>query len=177
MPITAIPKGVELRKITAVQKKALDELITKERGSSALTTAILVGIPSIIAGSAVLAYVFKEEAKEWFDKQEEKIKDVVTNIVVNTGEGIVDVVLDTANKVFQNNPKTPKVVNGSELTRCTRWAVDATDVLALVQAKGSNITKTETVAAALAIIGIAKEMKREGCSRPSAISQAQWNQA
>jgi len=175
MPITAIPKGVELRKITAVQKRALDELITKERGSSALTTALVVGIPSIIAGSAVLAYVFKEEAKEWFDKQEEKIKDVVTNIVVNTGEGIVDVVLDTANKVFQNNPKTPKVVNGSELTRCTRWAVDATDVLALVQ-KG-NLTKAETVAAAVATIGIAKAMKLEGCSRPSAISQAQWDQA
>ena len=177
MPITAIPKGVELRKITAVQKKALDDLITKERGNSALTTAILVGIPSIIAGSAVLAYVFKEEAKEWFEKQEETIKKIVVTAVENTGEGIVDIVLDTANKVFQNNPKTPKVVNGSELTRCTRWAVDATDVLALIQAKGSDITKTETVAAALAIIGIAKEMKREGCSRPSAISQAQWDQA
>ena len=177
MPITAIPKGVELRKITAVQKRALDELITKERGSSALTTAILVGIPSIIAGSAVLAYVFKEEAQEWYADKKGEILEAIKTVVENTGGGIVDVVLDTANKVFQNNPKTPKVVNGSELTRCTRWAVDATDVLALVQAKGSNITKTETVAAALAIIGIAKEMKREGCSRPSAISQAQWDQA
>ena len=73
MPITAIPKGVELRKITAAQKRALDELITKERGSSALTTAVLVGIPSIIAGSAVLAYVFKEEAQEWFKDQTEEI--------------------------------------------------------------------------------------------------------
>ena len=174
MPITAIPKGVELRKITAVQKRALDELITKERGSSALTTAILVGIPSIIAGSAVLAYVFKEEAKEFYADKKGEFIEAIKIVVENTGGGIVDVVLDTANKVFQNNPKTPKVVNGSELTRCTRWAVDATDVLALVQAKGSNITKTETVAAALAIIGIAKEMKREGCSRPSAISVAQW---
>ena len=149
MPITAIPKGVELRKITAVQKRALDELITKERGSSALTTALVVGIPSVVAGSAILAYVFKEEAKAWL--------------------------VDTANKVFQNNPKTPKVVNGSELTRCTRWAVDATDVLALVQ-KG-NLTKAETTVAAIATIAIAKEMKREGCSRPSAISVAQWDQA
>jgi len=175
MPITAIPKGVELRKITSVQKRALDELITKERGSSALTTAILVGIPSIIAGSAVLAYVFKEEAKEWLDKQKDDILTIAKTVVENTGGGIVDIVLDTANKVFQNNPKTPKVVNGSELTRCTRWAVDATDVLALVQ-KG-NLTKAETVAAAVATIGIAKAMKLEGCSRPSAISQAQWDQA
>ena len=175
MPITAIPKGVELRKITAVQKRALDELITKERGSSALTTAILVGIPSIIAGSAVLAYVFKEEAKEWLADQQETILEVAKKVVENTGGGIVDIVLDTANKVFQNNPKTPKVVNGSELTRCTRWAVDATDVLALVQKGG--LTKPEIVASGVALVGIAKEMKREGCSRPSAISQAQWDQA
>ena len=40
MPITAIPKGVDLRKITPVQKRALDELLAKERGTSALTTAI-----------------------------------------------------------------------------------------------------------------------------------------
>jgi 2-methylaconitate cis-trans-isomerase PrpF len=175
MPITAIPKGVELRKITAVQKRALDELITKERGSSALTTAILVGIPSIIAGSAVLAYVFKEEAKTWFAEQEENFREAVVKVVAGAGGGIVDVVLDTANKVFQNNPKTPKVVNGSELTRCTRWAVDATDVLALVQ-KG-NLTKAETVTAAFATIAIAKAMKLEGCSRPAAISQDQWDEA
>ena len=175
MPITAIPKGVELRKITAVQKRALDELITKERGNSALTNAILVGIPSIIAGSAVLAYVFKDEVKEWYEEKKGELKKAVVDAVAGTGEGIVDIVLDTANKVFRNNPKTPKVVNGSELTRCTRWAVDATDVLALVQ-KG-NLTKSETIAAAVATIAIAKEMKLEGCSRPSAISQAQWDQA
>jgi hypothetical protein len=175
MPITAIPKGVELRKITAVQKRALDELITKERGSSALTTALVVGIPSVVAGSAILAYVFKEEAKEWLADQQETILEVAKKVVENTGGGIVEVVLDTANKIFQNNPKTPKVVNGSELTRCTRWAVDATDVLALVQKGG--LTKAETVAAAVATIGIAKAMKLEGCSRPAAISVAQWDQA
>ena len=175
MPITAIPKGVELRKITAVQKKALDDLITKERGNSALTTALVVGIPSIVAGSAVLAYVFKEEAKTWFAEQEENFREAVVKVVAGAGGGIVDIVLDTANKVFQNNPKTPKVVNGSELTRCTRWAVDATDVLALVQ-KG-NLTKAETVTAAFATIAIAKAMKLEGCSRPAAISQDQWDEA
>jgi len=175
MPITAIPKGVELRKITAVQKRALDELITKERGSSALTTALVVGIPSVVAGSAILAYVFKEEAQEWYADKKGEIVEAIKTIVENTGGGIVSVVLDTANKVFQNNPKTPEIVNGSKLTRCTRWAVDATDVLALVQ-KG-NLTKAETTVAAIATIAIAKEMKREGCSRPSAISEDQWKQA
>jgi len=172
MPITAIPKGVELRKITAVQKRALDELITKERGSSALTTAILVGIPSIIAGSAVLAYVFKEEAKEWFDEQEQKVKDVVKDVVVKTGETMVELVIETGNKIFRNNPVTPEQYGGSTLNRCTRWAVDATENLARVQ-KG-DLTKTEIAGLASNLVYIISNMKSEGCSRPSAISVAQW---
>jgi hypothetical protein len=177
MPITAIPPGVVIKNITPAEKRALDELLSKERENSSISTALMVGIPSIIAGSAILAYVFKAEMQTWFKDQQDTLLEATKKLVAGAGEGVVDITLDTLNKVFRNNPKTPKVVEGSELSRCTRWAVDATDVLALVQAKGSDITKTETVAAALAIIGIAKEMKREGCSRPSAISQEQWNQA
>ena len=175
MPIAAIPPGVVIKNIPPGHKRALDDLLSKERDNSAISSALLVGIPSIIAGSAILAYVFKDEMKTWFKEQQDTLLEATKKVVAGAGEGIVDITLDTLNKVFQNNPKTPKVVNGSELTRCTRWAVDATDVLALVQ-KG-NLTKAETVAAAVATIGIAKEMKREGCSRPSAISQKQWDQA
>jgi len=172
MPITAIPKGVELRKITAVQKRALDELITKERGSSALTTALVVGIPSIVAGSAILAYVFKEQMISWFDKQEEALKELVKDAVVKTGETIVETVIETGNKIFKNDPVTPEQYGGSTLDRCTRWAVDATENLARTQ-KG-DLTETEKVQAALNLVYIAKNMKSEGCSRPSAISVAQW---
>ena len=175
MPITAIPKGVELRKLTAVQRRALDELITKERGSNALTTAILVGVPSIIAGSAVVAYVFKDEMQTWFADQQDTITEAAKKIVAGAGEGIVDIVIDTGNKIFRNNPVTPEVVQGSTLDRCTRWAVDATDTLGRIQA--GNLTKTQETQAALNLIYIAKNMKSEGCSRPSAISQAQWDQA
>jgi len=175
MPITAIPKGVELRKLTAVQRRALDELITKERGSNALTTAILVGVPSIIAGSAVVAYVFKDEMKAWLEQQQDTLTEAAKKIVSGAGEGIVDIVIDTGNKIFRNNPVTPEVVQGSTLNRCTRWAVDATDTLGRIQT--GNLTKTQKTQAALNLIYIAKNMKGEGCSRPSAISQAQWDQA
>ena len=174
MPITAIPKGVELRKITAVQKRALDELIAKEKGRSVLTSAILVGIPSVIAGTAVLAYVFKEEMKDWFDKQEQKVKDVVKDVVVTAGETVVETVVEAGNKVFRNNPTTPEVVQGSTLTRCTRWAVDATENLARVQ-KG-NLSTSEVYGLAANLKIIISNMKSEGCSRPSAISQAQWDE-
>ena len=175
MPITAIPKGVELRKLTAVQKRALDELIEKENGRNTLQTAILIGIPSVVAGSAILAYVFKDEAKAWFAEQEENFREAFVKVVAGAGEGIVDIVIDTGNKIFRNNPVTPEVVQGSTLDRCTRWAVDATDTLGRIQA--GNLTRTEKTQAALNLIYIAKNMKSEGCSRPSAISEDQWKQA
>jgi len=172
MPITAIPKGVELRKITAVQKRALDDLITKERGSSALVTAIVVGIPSIVAGSAILAYVFKEEAKEWFDKQEEAVKEVVKNVVVKTGETIVETVIETGNKIFRNNPTTPEMLGTQKLTRCVRWELDAVDNKTRTQ-KG-NLSTTETIGLAGNLVYIISNMKSEGCSRPAAITVDQW---
>ena len=172
MPITAIPQGVELRKLTAVQKRALDELITKERGSNALTTAILVGIPSIIAGSAVVAYVFKEEAKTWLSEQQETFVEIIKKAPLTAGTVVADVVTTAATQIFGLNPATPEVVNGSTLTRCTRWAVDATTILERIN-KG-DIGTTE---AATSLLNIAKQMKKEGCSRPSAISVAQWEQA
>ena len=172
MPITAIPKGVELRKITAVQKRALDELITKERGSSALPTAIIVGVPSIIAGSAILAYVFKEEMKSWFEEQEEAVKEHVKEVVVKTGETIVETVIETGNKIFKNNPTTPEMLGTQKLTRCVRWELDAVDNVTRTQ-KG-NLTTTEIVGLATNLKYIISNMKSEGCSRPSAISVEQW---
>ena len=172
MPITAIPKGVELRKITSVQKRALDELITKERGSSALTTAIIVGVPSIVAGSAILAYVFKDQMINWFEEQEEALKELVKDAVVKTGETIVETVIETGNKIFKNDPVTPEQYGGSTLDRCTRWSVDATENLARVQR--GNLTKTQIAGLATNLVYIISNMKSEGCSRPSAISVAQW---
>ena len=40
MPIAAIPQGIELRKISAVQKRAVDELLQKQKDTSLLNTAI-----------------------------------------------------------------------------------------------------------------------------------------
>ena len=175
MPIAAIPQGVEIRKITAVQKKALDELLGKERESNSLTTALLVGIPSIVAGSAILAYVFKDEMKQWLQDQQDTLLDAAKKVVTGTGEGIVDIVLDAGNKIFRNNPVTPTEYAGSTLDRCTRWSVDATDTLGRIQS--GKLSDTQQTQAAFNLIYIAKNMKSEGCSRPSAISQAQWDQA
>jgi len=82
MPITAIPVGVVIKNVTPAEKRALDELIGKERDNISLKSAILVGIPSIIAGSAVLAYVFKEEAKEWYEEKKGQIKEAIVDAIL-----------------------------------------------------------------------------------------------
>ena len=53
MPITAIPKDVELRKISAVQKKALDDLLSKQRENTLLETVISATIPLPIVSPTV----------------------------------------------------------------------------------------------------------------------------
>ncbi len=112
--------------------------------------------------------------KKWFDGQEQKVKDVVKDVVVTAGETVVETVVEAGNKVFRNNPTTPEQYGGSTLDRCTRWAVDATENLSRVQA--GNLTKTEKVGLAGNLKIIISSMKSEGCSRPSAISQAQWDE-
>ena len=47
MPIAAIPQGVEIRKISAVQKRALDELLKHQKEQSLLQTAMVALIPSV----------------------------------------------------------------------------------------------------------------------------------
>ena len=47
MPIAAIPQGVELRKISAVQKRAIDDLLKKQKESNILETAVGALIPTL----------------------------------------------------------------------------------------------------------------------------------
>jgi len=175
MPITAFPKDLEVRKLTAAQANAIEKYVKDSGDKSLARTALIVGIPTVAflgvtigAGVLVWHWLKDKELPTWKDLQ------------VAAGGAVADVVTDVGGAVaraagFEDNPTTPEVVQGSTLTRCTRWAVDATDILGRVQA--GNLTKSETIQAALATKRVAKNMKREGCNRPSAISQAQWDQA
>ena len=58
MPIAAIPAGVELRKLSATQKKALDKLLESQNGSSTKNTALAVGIPTIALAIGGMAFLF-----------------------------------------------------------------------------------------------------------------------
>ena len=65
MPIAAVPQGVELRKISAVQKRALDDLLRNQRENNLLETTISAAVPALafigVGGAAILvAYLISK---------------------------------------------------------------------------------------------------------------------
>ena len=139
-----------------------------------------MGLPTIafltVAGGAaflVWHYLKDLELPTWQDAKE-AAGGAVADVIIDVGE------LLREQPVFEDNPTTPELFQLAsgrvvELTRCQRWEQDATDILAKVQAGG--LSSSETVQAALATKRVAKNMKKEGCDRPSAISQAQWDES
>ena len=113
-------------------------------------------------------------------------KEIFKETIEGAGSGMANTILDGIDKVgeafnAQQNPLTPEeftLASGKvvTLTRCQRWEYDANDTLALIQA-GKADSIGGTTAAALVMLNIAKQMKKEGCTRPTSISQAQWDQA
>jgi hypothetical protein len=182
MPIAAVPAGVEIRKISAVQKRALDELLGKETEGKLLETVIRASIPavtaiSIAAGAGVLIWSYLKDKELPTGKEIAEIAGGgVANAIIDAGGAVLEKVApDLANK-----PTTPKeltLASGEvvELTLCQRWEYDAADLLAIIQSKG-DMGKTETTLAALSVLRIVKNMKKDGCPKPNSITQAQWNE-
>jgi len=178
MPITAVPQGVELRKLSAVQKRAVDDLLAKQRESSLIENFVTSALPALafagVGGAAVLvAYSYLNDLKI------PTAKEVAKAVTTAAGEIVSDVVIDVGGGLakaagFEDNPTTPEFLPSGTgpLSRCKRWEVDATEILARVQS--GKLSNTEKVQAALATKRIIKNMKAEGCDRPSAISVAQW---
>jgi len=179
MPITAIPTDVEIRKITPTQKQALDELLKKQKEGSLLQTAVAVTIPSLaimtVAGAAVALFYYKDELEDY-------IRELPTTVATAAGGKVADVITDLGGAVaraagFSDDPTTPEYLPSGvgPLSRCKRWEVDAVEIKSRNQT--GNLSKPQTVQAALALKRVAKNMKIEGCSRPTAITQAQWDEA
>ena len=180
MPITAFPKDIEVRKLTAAQAKAIEKYVKSSGDKSLGRTALLIGIPTaaflaVAGGTAFLVW-------HWLkDKELPSWKDVQ----VAAGGAVADIITDVGGAAaraagFEDDPTTPEMYtlpsgNVVQLTRCQRWEYDAQDILEIVQAGG--LSKTETVQAVTALLRVAKRMKAEGCDRPLSISKAQWDQA
>ena len=163
MPIVAIPAGVEIKKITPTQKKALDELLGKQKESTLLETVIpslaFVGV-SFAAGIGIWSYLNQES---------------ITNSLKELAEGSGKVVAETLLKVLPSSdmPLTPEVSpQGSTLPICKRFEADyvgQNDIKNSIPFVGGTLQ-------ALGQLDTIKKMKKNGCSKPFVIPQSQWDQ-
>jgi hypothetical protein len=173
MPIAAVPVGVEIRKITPTQKKALDELLKKQKDSDLQIELLKILIPTVAfvgvsaaAGAATFAYLKDVEIPSGAE------------LVKSAGSAISDVIVSGIDAAIgEAQPSTPEYLPSGRgpLTRCVRWETDYVDLQGAIQA-GEADSRGGTVIAALLLKRIIKQMKKEGCTRPVTIPQSQWDE-
>jgi hypothetical protein len=173
MPIAAVPQGVEIKKLTPTQEKALDKLLKAQRDENTLQTAIRVAIPTIafvgVAGVAIattFAYLKDIELPT--------PKDIVTG----AGDLVSDTILDGLGALAgEQQPLTPEYLpsGAGPIPICKRWETDYVGTLESI-AEGKAEGAFGTITAALAQKNIIKQMKKRGCKRPSTIPATQWDE-
>tara|TARA_R100000388_G_scaffold94921_1_gene84201 strand:+ start:2291 stop:2827 length:537 start_codon:yes stop_codon:yes gene_type:complete len=177
MPIAAIPQGVEIKKLTPTQEKALDKLLRQQRDENTLQTAIRVAIPTVafvgVAGAAIattFAYLKDIELPT--------VKDIVTS----GGDLVSDVIVSGVDTIVgKQQPATPEYIvtdagtTIGPLSLCERWETDYVNVAEQI-AQGEADSRTGTVVAALLQKNIIKQMKKNGCERPVFIPATQWDE-
>jgi len=178
MPITAIPAGIELRKISATQKKALDELLQKQNGMSVLNTAILVGIPAVIIGLGAAAFLFKDEIKETVKDEWENIKSFAEGIPAGILTGSIDAGFGLAKEItgidLEATTGEAAEIFGPDVGICQQYEYDLVSL-----AQRVDDTPSWNLPAKIALgVGIRsklKGMKAAGCPKPPFTPSEDWS--
>lgn len=184
MALTLMPDGKTFKKLNAVQEKALKNYYNRVHDKPLIET---LGVPiglAVLGGIGAFAYIFRDEIKKVFDEQEKAFVDWLKGLPVAAGGGVADAIVSVTNTIVPANPKNPEYVilnvgtpeerRVGPFSRCQRWEQDANDWLAVKQSKG-DLGSVEKTLAALTAAYIIKNMKKEDCPRPSAFTQAQWD--
>ena len=172
MPITAIPQGVEIRKITAVQKRALDELLGKQKETSLLQT--LIPSFSFIAVASIGAYIYikRDTIKEELLELEETIRQMagrgVTEAFTTFGETVTGVPRpDTPTY----EPETGTIFEN--MTTCQLFEYDVVELFSRMD----NANFFEKFAIGFNLQQKYRGMKQAGCSKPPRVDQHDWDKA
>ena len=177
MALELMPDGKTFNKLNAIQEKALKRYY-KRLHEVPLSQNLVLPI-SIAIGA--LAYILKDKLKI----PELDIPDVKT-LIEGAGGTVADVIIQVEGALFPQNPINPEYVILNEGTpqerkvgpfsRCQRWENDAADWFTVKQSYKGDLGYIETTLGALAAARIIKNMKKEGCPKPSAFTQAQWDE-
>ena len=172
MPVIAIPKDIEFRKVTPAQQKSLDKIMSETKNN----TLRAVAIPTIALTSLAVvggtAFLFRDQLKEFVQENAEDLAGAITEKVKGVVTGAGDIVSDTiVTVVGRDEPKTPEFTPSGlgPIPRCKRWESDYVTTIK------DDPSPTEIVLLALAQKNIIRNMKSEKCDRPSIIPQSQWD--
>jgi hypothetical protein len=118
MAIVAIPRGVEITKVTKAQERALDKLLKAQRDENTIQTAIKVAIPTLafvgVAGVGIattFAYLKDLEIPS------------VSQVAQNAGSVVANTLLNVLPS--PDTPLTPEVTQlGTTLPICKRFEAD-----------------------------------------------------
>jgi len=175
MPIAAIPAGVEIRKISAVQKRALDDLMVKESGSSAKNTALAVGLPTIVLALGGLAVLFRDEIKEGIKEEWTNLKEfgegIPTGVLVGTIESGLALGKEITGVDLEATTGRAEEIYGPDIGICQQYEYD---LIELAQ-RSENAAFWEKPILGLGIRQKLKGMKKAGCDKPPFTPQIDWD--
>jgi hypothetical protein len=175
MPIAAIPAGVELRKISAVQKKALDDLLQNQNGASTKNTALAVGIPAVFLGLGALAFLFKDEIKEGIKEEWTNVKEFAEGVPAGILTGTIESGLTLGEEIIgvdltQTTGRAAEIY-GEDVGICQQYEYDLIELAQ--RAEGAGFFEKPLIG--LGIRQKLKGMKRAGCDKPAFTPQEDWN--
>ena len=172
MPVIAIPKDIEVRKVTPTQQKSLEKIMADSKNNTLRAVAIPTIALSTLAIVGGTAFLFRDQLKTFVEENVDNLGEAVTDKIKGVVVGAGDIVSDTiVTIVGRDEPKTPEFTPSGlgPIPRCKRWESDYVDTIQ------DDPSPTEIVLLALAQKNIIKNMKREKCDRPSIIPQSQWD--
>ena len=172
MPVIAIPKDIEFRKVTPTQQKSLEKIMADSKNNTLRAVAIPTIALSTLAIVGGTAFLFRNQIQAFVEENVDNLAEAVTDKIKGVVTGAGDIVSGTiVTVVGRDEPKTPEFTpsGAGPIPRCTRWASDYVDTIK------DDPSPTEIVLLALAQKNIIKNMKREKCNRPSIIPQSQWD--
>jgi len=175
MPVIAIPKDIEFRKVTPTQQKSLDKIMSDSKNNTLRAVAIPTIALSTLAVVGATAFLFKDQIKAFVEENVDDLTGAISDKINDITKGAGRIVADGITTVVgRDEPKTPEFTPSGQgpIPRCKRWTSDY--VVTLGQAEGAN--EVEKIILATAQLNIIKNMKREKCDRPSQIPQSQWDQ-
>ena len=175
-----MPDGKTFKKLNSTQYKALNNYYKRLHDKPlSQNLSLPIGL-AVLGGIGAIAYVFKDELKTYLADKEEDVITWIKGLPAAGGDVVADAIISLEGALFPQNPVTPEFIEVGgrtigPLSRCKRWETDATEWLSVKQSKG-DLGPAESVVAALAAARIIKNMKKEGCPKPSAFTQAQWDE-